>query len=98
MKRNIDMHTPAEAAKRNILTHLARVSRDHRNPSAKAVIGKAAFPEYDFKRPQGAAFAVAKLVRELEDDGLVCHAVNDCSRGYYISAKGLACLATQEAK
>ena len=46
----------------------------------------------------GAAFAVAKIVRELEDDGLVryeSHSEPSFRRGHYITAKGLEAAAAE---
>lgn len=82
MKRNVGMHTDADKAKVNILRHLATY------PSTgflKSNLGRVAFPDYDFKRPQGAAFAVAKIVRELDDKGFV----RLSEHHWYITRKGL---------
>ena len=57
-------------------------------PTRKSAIGYAAFPGYSFNAPQGAAFSVAALVREMEDDGLVRYASNGYSTGYVITSKG----------
>lgn len=89
-KRNVGMHTSAEDAKRNILLHLHRNQvTDSRSGVSKSTLGFAAYPDYDFGRPQGAAFSVAKLVRELEEGGLVGWYVdsNRCG-GYYLKPKG----------
>ena len=66
MKRNIDMHTGFDAAKENILRGLAGGGGTN-----KSGLGRMAFPGYDFRRPQGAAFAVAKIARRMESDGLI---------------------------
>ena len=97
MKRNVEMHTSADQAKRNILVYLATGYPANRHPARKSVLGRVAFPGYDFKKPQGAAFAVAKLVRELEQDGLITHSVMG-ERGNIITEKGMAFLANQETK
>lgn len=92
MKRNIGRHTSAHDAKRNILAFLSQHCRDESRLGQKSTIGYAAYPGYSFKSPQGAAFAVAKLVRELEKDGLVQYASQSYPlfrRGHYITAKGL---------
>lgn len=93
MKRNIGMHTSAGDAKKNILAFLAQHCTNASSLAAKSTIGYAAYPGYSFKSPQGAAFAVAKLVRALADEGLVQYESRSYPifrRGYYITAKGLA--------
>jgi len=89
-KRNEGKHTSAAEAKRNILLHLHRNGvTDSLAGISKSALGFAAFPDYDFARPQGAAFAVAKVVRELEEDGLVGWYVDTNRRGgYYLKTKG----------
>lgn len=87
MKRNIGMSTSASTAKENILRLLAS-GGDLNQPTRKSAIGYAAFPDYNFKTPQGAAFSVAALVREMEDDGLVRYASTSYSTGYVITSKG----------
>ena len=92
MKRNIGMHTSAEDAKANILAYLAQHCTDASSLATKSTIGYAANPGYNFKSPQGAAFAVAKIVRQLEDSGFVRHESRShpiFRRGHYITAKGL---------
>lgn len=87
MKRNIGMTTNADHAKENILRFLARAA-DMNQPTRKSAIGYAAFPGYSFNAPQGAAFSVAALVREMEDDGLVRYASTSYSTGYVLTSKG----------
>lgn len=87
MKRNIGINTSAADAKENILRFLASAA-DMNQPARKSAIGYAAFPEYNFKTPQGAAFSVAALVREMEDDGLVRYASTSYSTGYVLTSKG----------
>ena len=87
MKRNIGMSTSASTAKENILRLLAS-GDDLNQPTRKSAIGYAAFPDYNFKTPQGAAFSVAAIVREMEDDGLVRYASTSYSTGYVITSKG----------
>lgn len=83
VKRNIGMRTSSEEAKRNILR---RMSQFPECGFSKSTLGKIAFPGYDFKKPQGAAFAAAKVVSELDGDGIVRLA--DDHR-WYITQKGL---------
>ena len=86
MKRNIGINTSADRAKENILRFLA--SADMNQPTRKSAIGYAAFPGYSFNAPQGAAFSVAALVREMEDDGLVRHVQTVHSTGYMLTTAG----------
>lgn len=53
----------------------------------KAEIGRAAFPGYDFKNPQGAAFAVSKIVHGMERDGLLRYHADDYVRGHYYTGR-----------
>jgi hypothetical protein len=87
--RNIDKHTDADTVKLNILAHLEKHGRNGETLFIKSNLGYAGFPDYDFKAPQGAAFAVARIVREMEDDGLVhYHVRGDINWGYAITVKG----------
>ena len=86
-KRNIGKSTFAGTAKENILRLLSS-GGDLNQPTRKSAIGYAAFPEYNFKTPQGAAFSVAALVREMEDDGLVRYSSTSYSTGYVLTSKG----------
>jgi len=56
-KRNEGMHTPQEVAEQRILRALASGAA-----AMPSVLGYAAYPDYRFNRPQGAAFAVAKIL------------------------------------
>lgn len=101
MKRNIGMHTSADDAKRNILAFLSEHCRDASRLGQKSTIGYAAYPGYTFKSPQGAAFAVARIVRELADEGLVQYHIRRhpvFRRGYCITSRGLAAHAAMMAK
>ncbi len=80
MGRNDDKHTDADVARANVLRHLSECQY----PIPKSSLGYAAFPGYRFKAPQGAAFAVAKIARELQDDGLIRLEL----RGWSITAAG----------
>lgn len=94
MKRNVGMHTDAQTAKLNILRHLARFAPiSMTRGSAKSTLGYAAFPDYNFKTPQGAAFAVAKLAKEMEDEELISHCFVRAARGYHLTSKGHKLLA-----
>ena len=102
-KRNVESHTDALAAKRNVLAFLANAQRNRSPVVNKSLLGVAAFPGYNFKRPQGAAFAVAKLARELMDDCLMVHTASlnwpDWNghlfqRAFDVTPKGLAWLSS----
>lgn len=87
--RNIDKYTTAQEAKSNSLRSLAALRAD--TLANKSSLGYAAFPGYSFKAPQGAAFAAARLVRELKDEKLVrwISTSEPYSRyGYMITPKG----------
>ena len=65
-KRNIDMHTAQEIAELRILRALSA------GPQAMpSVLGYAAFPDYRFNRPQGAAFAAAKILNRMCEQKLI---------------------------
>jgi hypothetical protein len=53
-------------------------------------LGYVAYPGYQFKSPQGAALAVARLVRSLVDRKLVRFSIKP--RGYCVAAAGLEAL------
>lgn len=70
LRRNTDKHTSAHQSKMNILDSLSR----HGPAFSKSCLAYRAYPGYTFRSPQGAAFAVAALVRSMHDEGLVCGA------------------------
>jgi hypothetical protein len=84
-KRNHDKHTTAAEAESNILSALTRAGADkpHRCFSLSQ-LGYNAFPGYDFRAPQGAAFSVARIVRGMEERGLLGYHCDDFRRGYYL--------------
>ena len=83
-KRNEGKHTDTQTAIHNILTMMKDTTWDR--GVLKSAMGYAAFQGYDFKWPQGAAFAVGKIGRKMEDAGLIRW---NPDYGYYITAKGL---------
>ena len=83
--RNRDKHTDASAARKNILRLLDAHPSELFNKSS---LGYAAFPGYDFKRPQGAAFSVAKIVRDMEKEGVIGYQSNGVSWGHRITGHG----------
>lgn len=87
-KRNIGKHTSAEDAKRNILLFCLKYAKPSQRPATKSTLGYQAYPDYNFGAPQGAAFSVAKIVSQLEGDGLLRFSSNEYHRGYFITLKG----------
>lgn len=86
-KRNIDKHTSAEQAECNIIGFLHRVgATTPEECRSLSTLGYKAFPDYDFRMPQGAAFAVARIVRNMEQRGLLRHHCDDWRKGYYLRA------------
>lgn len=89
-KRNVDLHTSADDAKRNILLGLL----GSKQGTNKSGLGYLAYPNYRFKAPQGAAFAVAKIARQLEDDKLIqthysYHGCEYCGYHIRLTAAGI---------
>jgi hypothetical protein len=66
-KRNVELHTDITTVRANILTGL----KSARFPLNKAALGYLAFPDYTFQTPQGAAFSVAKIVRDMITEKLI---------------------------
>ena len=92
-KRNLGGHTSAAQAKRNILVHCRKHDiTDFTKTINKSGLGYAAFPHYKFRAPQGAAFAVARIVREMMESGSLRYASVGVRRGYYATWKGLTTL------
>ncbi len=88
-KRNVGLHTDASEARKNILLALMTST----GGMSKSGMGFVAYPNYSFKAPQGAAFAVAKIARKLEDDGLIktnyrYHGDEYCGYGIHLTSKG----------
>lgn len=72
---------PVDQQRIRILSALAKAQR-----LPMSAMAYAAFPDYEFRSPQGAALAVSGTVRGLCDDKLVIGA----SMGYQISSAGRA--------
>lgn len=77
---------PVEQQRIRILTALARADR-----LPMSALAYAAFPDYQFRSPQGAALAVSGTVRSMLNDQLVMSA----RHGYQISSAGQALIAQQ---
>lgn len=71
---------------------LAVLAMGDRRPLSMSVMAYAAFPDYKFRSPQGAALAVCRTVRGLYDDKLLAGA----SHGYRITEAGLAVVAQEQ--
>lgn len=65
-KKNEGMHTQQGEAEIRILRLLSAGPQ-----TMPSVLGYTAFPDYKFKRPQGAAFAVSKILSGMCDRKLV---------------------------
>lgn len=90
----------AETARLRILRHLNTHAADILHTLPKSTLGYVAFPDRRFRAPQGAAFSVAKLVHDLENERLVSFYCGSYGRGYYLTSEGqryLAALAPADA-
>ena len=85
-KKNEGKYTSSEHARILILRKIANTN--HRRTVLMSTMGYAAFPDYDFNRPQAAAFAVSRIVRKMRNDGLVTVSFTEGHYGYYITSKG----------
>lgn len=65
MKRNIGKHTDESVIIHRILTAMQH------GGMMKSSMGRVAYPDYNFKAPQGAAFSVAKIASKMYKDGLI---------------------------
>lgn len=91
-KRNIDKHTRNSEAKLRILRHIAQ----HGPITLKSSMGYAAFPDYSFKTPQGAAFSVSRIAREMCKDGLITNWMCHRDHGIQITQVGRFVLANAQ--
>jgi hypothetical protein len=92
VKRNYDKYTDANTAKLNILNALNTGEHFDQNEGLyKKNLAYVAYPEYNFRSAQGAAFSVAKICRELSNDGLIRLGIY---HRWYITKKGIASLLT----
>lgn len=83
MKRNEGKHTSELDAIKNIIAAMEKWGcYGHEKTTIKSAIGYAAYPEYSFRWPQGAAFSVAKIVRKLEKAGVIGFGFEP--HGYYL--------------
>lgn len=90
-KRNVDKHTDAATARANIIRAcVAAKCTSSQRVMRKAQLGRVAFPDYNFSRAQGAAFSVAKIVSDMEREGLMRWHSDEWTMGYYLTQKGVA--------
>lgn len=97
--RNIGMHTSAQDAEQNIIKAMTMggATRPHLCMSLSN-LGYAAFPDYRFRKPQGAALAVCKIVRSMKDRGVIGVYCDDYTSGYYLRPDYAATANDGEAK
>ncbi len=90
--RNASLHTAQADSELLVLQALAATQVDGRQTALPlSALGYAAYPGYSFKAPQGAALAAAKLVRSMQDRGLVGWnpgRLHGTGRGYHLGQAG----------
>lgn len=86
MQKNRRFQTDQTSAGDAILRHLVAHNCTNTRATVRlSTLGHIAFPACRFLRPQSAAFAVAKIVRSLQDRGLLRAAYGG---GYYLTSEG----------
>lgn len=94
--RNAGLHTTQADSEMLVLQALASPCGDGRQIALPlSALGYAAYPGYSFKAPQGAALAAAKLVRSMQDRGLVGWSPGrqrGAVRGYHLGQAGVRVL------
>ena len=85
-KRNIDKTTDATTVEANIVAAMQKYRCGYQNPVPLSCLGFWGFVGYDFKRPQGAAFAVARIAKSMENRRVIGWRSDGDSgpRGYYL--------------
>lgn len=74
MSRNHALHTPAAQVEANIVAHMRLHKCGRNSPLLASTIGEVGFQGYRFGSRQGAALAVAKILRGMLDRGVLRHA------------------------
>lgn len=87
MSHNYDKRTDTATARRLILKGLLLFAPHH--CAIKSTLGYLAFPDYHFNSPQAAAFSVAKIARDMREEGLITSSWH----GWKITQKGRDMLA-----
>lgn len=82
-KRNWDKHTDRATVEANIVAHMRKWNCGRTRPLNASSIGEAGFPEYSFQKPQGAALAVARILRGMVDKGVLRPHIG--GNGYYLA-------------
>lgn len=85
-KRNIDKTTDAATVEANIVASMRTYRCSYANPVPLSCLGTWGFKGYDFKRSQGAAFAVSRIAKDMERRGVIGWRSDGDSgpRGYYL--------------
>ncbi len=85
-KRNIDKTTDAATVEANIVAFMQKYRCTYANPVPLSCLGQWGFRGYDFKRSQGAAFAVSRIAKDMERRGVIGWRsdIDGGSRGYYL--------------
>lgn len=83
-KRNLGKHTDESVIVYRILNAMDQCGCG----MLKSVMGRVAYPDYDYKTPQGAAFAVAKISSRMYADKLI-QPEGFGRYGYEITLEGL---------
>lgn len=85
-KRNIDKKTDAATVEANIVAAMKTYRCTYNNPVPLSCLGQWGFKGYDFKRSQGAAFAVSRIAKSMEKRGVIgWRSDGDHGpRGYYL--------------
>lgn len=78
--RRVQEKVTYEVAKQRVIALLEK------GPAPKSVIGFNIWPGTKWRMPQGAAFAAAKIVRKMEDEGLVRFSIEH-SNCYELAAR-----------
>lgn len=100
--RNSGLHTAQTVSELLVLQALSSCRADGRQVALSlSALGFAAYPGYSFKAPQGAALAVAKLARSMQDRGLIARDQGRRTgggRGYVIRLAGARALEASQAR
>ena len=82
-RRNLGKRTDSATVEANIVAHMRKHRCGRWNPLNLSTLGEAGFFGYSFKRPQGAAFAVSRIVRDMTQRGVLRPHLG--GHGYYLA-------------